>query len=298
MFRLFVLLAFAIAACGPSLEDGGSEPASGDGSTGAATTSGALGSSGGTETGDDGTSPDGSTGSVDSTSGEGSSETGEVPTALCNPPDQHGAFLEFHESSDWAAFEGCDEDSIYFERPGVEPIDTVDGFDALNDAEVGLLGLPSVYGVGRGFCCDGSTMCLNVYAHRWTYSLPELFDGIDAAFGELGDVCFGIRVLLQGEEGPRCEADDPECLPLPVCEGFNDSECCEAPPLDLDAPRIPVGDDLSNGTCTHDGECLIFHTVCGDYMTPSKPGFNQCTDEIREAYCGCVDNACHWYEQG
>ena len=297
MDRWLVWMALGAAACGPSLGDGDDgAPSSTDDTTGAANTSGVSASDGavGTTADDDedATSADGSTDAADST------ETGEIPTALCNPAELHGPFLELHAESDWAAFEGCEDDTVYLERPGIEPIDTVEGFDNVPDFEAALLAIPGVTGVGRGLCCDGSTVCIGVNINRWSYSLPVVFDTVHETFGELGDVCFGIRLNLTGAEGPRCEADDPECLPLPVCEGIKDSACCQAPPLDLEAPRIPVGDDLSTGTCTHDGDCLIFHTVCGDYMTPSGAGFNQCTDEIANAFCGCVDDACHWYEQG
>lgn len=286
-----VWMAVGAAACGPSPGGGDDAPASTGSSTGAVGTSGTSASDGvaGTTAGDVDTT---SSGPADSTG------TGDVPVASCNPVDVHGPYLESHVDSDWVAFEGCDEDSVYIERPGTEPIDTIDGFDKLGGFEIALLGVPGVASVGRGLCCSGSAACIVVSINRWSWSLPEMFDTIATTFGELGDVCFGLRVDLVGEEGPRCEPEDPECLPLPVCGDDPSFACCQAPAFDPDATRTPVGDDLSTGSCTHDGECLIFHTVCGDYMTPSGGGVDQCTDEISEAYCGCVDGACHWYEQG
>lgn len=158
---------------------------------------------------------------------------------------------------------------------------------------------------GVGLCCPDSgaeDRCIVLRTNLPTFDLAETIARIDEVFPEEMR-CFGVRVELEGNTSPRCDADDPTCLPLPVCHGQPDEPCCQAPEYDPSAERIPVYEDNPYGEqlCEHDGECVVsigYGHGCVSWLEPPSAGVLGCTDEISEAYCGCVANECQWYDQG
>ena len=185
------------------------------------------------------------------------------------------------------AYEGCD-DRIVIERQGTDPSDP----KMLEEAMFGLFGIEGVVGFGSTPCCaDAPTQCGNVVVHVPTVPLEDLLPLIDTALEELGDDCAGIVVEPYGLTGPRCEADDPNCLPMPCA--FNSKDTV----YDPDGPRTPIGS--TEGECTHDGDCINPNAggpECTDWTVFVGPslGGEECP---AEAHCGCLEGSCGWFTQ-
>lgn len=226
--------------------------------------------------------------------------SGPIVEELCIPAELHGLALESHPNG-WVAFEGCDGDSLILETAGAPPLLSADALEPVADQYlVPLFGLPGAQSTGLGLCCDfdESALCLRANINRWDLQLNESLAYVGELFAGLRGGCIGVRLELVGAEGPRCEVDDPQCLPVPVCDGVPKSACCDAPPFDPGAARLPVAPELSAGFCDGDGECLVHGVSCQDYMSPQGPVLESCTEAISNAFCGCVSGSCTWYEQG
>lgn len=273
---LVIAWSILVVGCGPS-------PTSTDGS-------GSSGSSGAS----------GSSGSSGSTAASAADESGPGVAPGCFPETGHGEFIAEHASG-LRVYASC-SDAYFIEHPGDDLIATVEGVDAVRDASVSdLFEVPDVHSVGTGLCCGEP--CIDLTVQVYGFSLQTLLAVVAEAFPEAEGQCFGINVRFIGDDGPRCETTDPECLPVPVCNGFHDRDglCCNAPDFDPAAARVPVGDAvLSGGACSHDGDCVLrgAGNHCKSWQTPDFVGLLDCYPDLSEAFCGCVDDACHWFNQG
>ena len=216
-----------------------------------------------------------------------------LPEMLCLPPELHGDPVQTHPSG-WTAFEGCAGDDFILHTFGESPLVSEAEVEGLFEQyEQSMLGFPGALGVGQGECCEGADeRCLSVLVEAWNFDFGEALAYANELFAGVDGGCLGVRVLLVGDLGPRCEESDPDCGPL---------YCNEPPPYDPGAPRFPVETEESEGICTHDGDCYISNQRCIDFNTPpSKKGpfGGNCAGIDDPLYCGCVEDECRWYEQG
>ncbi len=101
---------------------------------------------------------------------------------------------------------------------------------------------------------------------------------------------FDLELELVGARGPRCESDDPACGPTPYLPAR-----AEYRP---DRPRIliyPFSRD-AGAECRWDGECSG-----GQGCRPWNTDVFIETLELRtaqqDAFCGCVEQRCQWFDQ-
>ena len=301
---------WTMAACGPVLPIDG-EGTSGTQAESSASSSGEVvppGTSGVPSTSTFSTSSPVTTDPSTVTVVSGPFDTGEVETGidptdpipeLCLPVELHGPALEFHPGG-WVAFAGCDPEAVILQTEGAPPLLTSDVLSPVADTYgMSLFGMPGAQSTGVGRCCpDDDALCLVVDVNRWDLQITESLAYATELFASLEGACVGVRLNPVGAEGPRCEADDPSCVSEPVCADEPIEPCCNAPAYDPGAARTPIAPELSAGSCSHDGDCLVNGVRCADYMSPQLPAVSQCTDEISQAFCGCVANSCTWYDQG
>jgi hypothetical protein len=205
-------------------------------------------------------------------------------------------------------YESCAGDWLW-ERHG-ERLPTGEELSALLDAHTNeWLAIDGVTGVGRGLCCSTSPsaqQCIHVLLQTHTTPVEALASPLAAALPSDSELCVGFLVELLGTEQPRCTPADPQCVPLAMCPEVTDEACCPvAPVFDPAGPREPATDTipelafLSEGSCAHDGECVL--NGCGQYCTAyTVPGFIstcECYPGLAAAFCGCVDQACQWFFQ-
>jgi hypothetical protein len=104
---------------------------------------------------------------------------------------------------------------------------------------------------------------------------------------------------LLSEPQPRCASDEPACGPEP----FDSSgpACFDATKA---RKRLPVGAASQRGgqdqACAHDGECRLAGCgeVCVHYSLGRIRTNCKAQDGLDEnAFCGCVDNECAFFEQ-
>jgi hypothetical protein len=227
------------------------------------------------------------------------SSTGPVHPIGCYLADVHGPEVATHPSG-LVAYEGCGGD-YFIEHPGTTLVDTAQGVGEVREASTLWPGADGIIWLGIGSCCEGSdAACITIGVHAYAFSMEDWLETLTHAFPEAEGLCFGLRVRLEGYAEPRCEPADPECLPIPVCNGHPLRDCCNAPDYDPNKARIPVEPELSEGSCEHDGWCYTNAggVYCNSIEFPPGAGFTECTDEISEAFCGCVDDQCHWFELG
>ncbi|MEM6991333.1 MAG: hypothetical protein AAF721_12565 [Myxococcota bacterium] len=181
--------------------------------------------------------------------------------------------------------------------------------------------------------CDEPGDCWKLWLPLCTTTLDEVVATVRRAVdGDpvLAERSIPLQIELLGRLGPRCEADDPECTPVPEPHsggGFYDPTGTRAV---LPAEAV--------GTCEHDGDCLVSgchqqtclawelgseseyscaigvsplgcsnapnaphcHNPCrsfdngGGAMDPSM-----CDEQRRPSrvFCGCVDRRCVWFDQ-
>ncbi len=290
-------LASVLVQCGPdSVPSGGAgDGSAGDGGTAAAETDG-LTATGGGPGGADTHSADSADGTTADRATSGDSSGDGPATRSCTTDAAHGAWLGDLDATGLTIYEGCAAGEYFVEHGGTTVLDSTADFDSLgDDAFVPLVGIEGVMSAGIGNCCEGSSAaCVIVDVSVVSLTAATFFTELQAALPDSDD-CYGIVIMPAGLTGPRCEDDDPDCGPLPG--GSCDPS---VPPVVPGADRLPVAADLSSGACSHDGECIINGdgSLCTDWAEPPSVGLLQCHPEIDEAYCGCVDDQCHWYVQG
>lgn len=197
----------------------------------------------------------------------------------------HGE-LVYDDGRQIAGFEGCDERSYVFEHRGDEVV----------DSEVVLRNVGFILDASIEPCCeDDGPSCVRVAAQAFEFSPEQAATMLAELFAEPAEDCFGIRVDLIGLDAPRCDRNDALCLPEPYCNpAFNDDCPVYAPSAD----RIPVGADYStNAACLQDGECTYNALACKGWMEPHQESFPAIELPLHDAFCGCVENACQWFEQ-
>ena len=99
-----------------------------------------------------------------------------------------------------------------------------------------------------------------------------------------GSATLCIHVL--GERGPRCEASDPTCGPLPHRLNVD-----AGPPPD-EPRRCPwLSAYFDRGACTSDGECVVggCGNVCAQWSIVPVGGV---CPGVPARWCGCVAGRC------
>lgn len=275
----------ALAACGPR---GDGEATAGSGATTGIATSEVATSEVATSAS---TTSDATTSDAATASGEGPG-SGEVMPPSCLPAELRGPWLATVAGLNLHA--GVDDGVFMIERPGAALLEP-DAVHALHGAIdwFPLFAIPGVITTGYGLClappAGSPHRCVRIGLSTHTTAVEALAVDLAALLDDADEGCFGLRVELIGLTEPRCEADDPECLPLPLCD-----ECT----LDPEAPRIPALGP-HEGACEHDGECWL--NGCSSHCDAwTVPGFiGPCSADAGECrHCGCVDGLCQWFTQG
>jgi hypothetical protein len=163
-------------------------------------------------------------------------------------------------------------------------------------ADGALLGLDGVTSVGLGACCErvgegrpfDPRGCVRVSLDQGTPGGPRIPETVARLRTDDGEVRVSIS---QGPpRAPRCAPSDPACGAQP----YEGSGC-----LDTDATRnwtrVPVRTG-GGGPCEHDGDCVSCNTVCTDYVHRPYACTLELATGLRDAYCGCVDGGCRWFE--
>jgi hypothetical protein len=173
-----------------------------------------------------------------------------------------------------------------------------------------LFAIPGVWAHGISLCCVPSTnqACISVSVSANTITIWDLARHLDTILtGE--PQCLGVVADVPGKLSPRCDASDPDCLPIPICGGIQNPPCCSAPlysPVASRVPTLPKNDPLFSlelpqapGECAHDGECMLngCGNSCNAYTAPKVPGICPCYPVLTSSFCGCVNGECVWYEQ-
>lgn len=151
---------------------------------------------------------------------------------------------------------------------------------------------------GSGLCCiedkvDPNDFCVPFQLRLCTTALPAFIDKIRALQAQDTNVANrAMRVLveLQGLTGPRCEADAPDCGPIPY-----DSKVGATPP----EQRTPVHPVPADGkACTYDGECVAngCGNECDHWTRGGAAGTCPYLTELTNAFCGCVEERCAWFQ--
>nr|MDQ3035922.1 hypothetical protein [Myxococcota bacterium] len=152
--------------------------------------------------------------------------------------------------------------------------------------------------IGYGLYCGQMPegLCLhyegNLCEHRVEALAQRIRDAI-AADPELSAPRIELGISLAGRLGPRCDADDPECVPVAY-----QSELRWSP---RGGRRLGPLPEYSGGQCAHDGDCVV--GGCGNHcMSWEHGGAHEAATcegySFREPiYCGCVDDRCAWFEQ-
>ena len=168
-----------------------------------------------------------------------------------------------------------------------------------------LLAIDGVEMVGVGACCDGGDGkpfdprgCVRVTVDQRSPAATRLAETVRKLHDGDGDGDGDVRVSVAQTyaRAPRCAPRDPGCGPLP----YEGGGC-----LDADATRDwtrhvvdarAAGAETLAPPCANDGECVSCNTVCTDYTHRPTACTSELSNTLREAYCGCVDGACRWFE--
>ena len=183
-----------------------------------------------------------------------------------------------------------------------------------------LFALDPVDAVGlAGRCCAASTnaACVQVrVAQNTGMALEDLATVVADALCRQ-DVCLSVLVVLPAPGTPRCAADDPACLPLPLCDpercGVAGGCCATCRPYDPARERLEsigrlvpaefegleLPDEENDGECSHDGDCARFGCgqFCGSFDDRSFFSSCECYPDLSVSHCGCVDGRCRWFHQ-
>jgi hypothetical protein len=135
---------------------------------------------------------------------------------------------------------------------------------------------------------------LIVYYARCTSTLTELAGEIARLWSATPSLAGGSATLcihVVGERGPRCEASDPTCGPLPLHASVD-----AGPPPD-EPRRCPwLSTDFDQGACTSDGECVLggCGNVCAQWSI--VPVDSVCLG-VAGRWCGCVAGRCSFFNE-
>lgn len=181
--------------------------------------------------------------------------------------------------------------------------------------------------------CDVVGSCFAVSVSLCTDTLDEVVTKVRRAVDDdpvLADRSIPLQVEFLGRLGPRCEADDPECAPVPEPHGGGGF-------YDPTGRRASLPSD-GVGTCEQDGDCLVtgcHQQMCSAWELGSELKFQcllgispvgcsgaadgpHCKNPCRtfdngggpinsamcdtqrspsRVFCGCVDKQCVWFDQ-
>lgn len=227
----------------------------------------------------------------------------------CLPQEVHGDLITSEGGVN--LYFGCNPGEYFLEHFGSQVVNTHEAIDVIKTTyRDDILGIYGMVGVGITRCCPGGAAeerCLSLMHSLHCTPLEDLPGILADIFSGEEDLCFGANVIMVGSPGPRCDQNDPECRPEPMCtvsQTYNNPDCCPVASLYApEAPRFPVGDPYSNlssfSTCTHDGECEYggCFNLCVAYDDPEVFSICECYPSLAEALCGCVEGQCSWFMQ-
>lgn len=215
-------------------------------------------------------------------------EDEELGAACFKPP---------YVARDGLAVVACEEDREWgVVLPGTKLADRASAAQFLDAHRAELHTLGGIVTSGVGSCCHGGewqdpNSCIVVGTNACSHhadELIELFRGFQASSDETRDVGFQLLFEIQGWAGPRCE--ERECGPEPYHAALG------AQPSATRTLLEPAERDDAN--CSHDGECVI--TGCGNgcdhWTNTGRAGACEYRDDLKEAFCGCLDRRCVWFE--
>jgi hypothetical protein len=174
--------------------------------------------------------------------------------------------------------------------------------DAFNKAKVTIQGAWVRAGVGE--CCSGCAAeeggprgaCVRLHAPLCT-PLDEIARALSAEVAKagLGDARMSFCLGLEGRAGPRCEASDPSCGPLPYYGTL------EGGGYDCREERVFIGSSLSHlpsrdttARCSHDGDCIAGANKCVHWSSQGG-GTLEMHVGGPPMFCGCVEGTCGWF---
>jgi hypothetical protein len=258
----------------------------------------------------------------------GGADGGERPYP-CFDPAPPGEYAGVAGCFD--VFSSCEPSKFLLVKNGASGGMTQEEMVALKDLvedEVMVLPDVDIFGLTKD-CCKDTTNAACYYIHL-RRNTDVTIDEMAASLSGLDPLCdhaacFAFAISIPAKSGPRCEASDPSCLPIPMCkpdrcpEGISpDPGCCpECRPYDPAAPMVrSIGSDPgallpadyenlevlleeTDGECAHDGDCV--QNGCGQYCGSFEDrGFIstcECYPKLSVSYCGCVDTRCRWFHQ-
>lgn len=138
------------------------------------------------------------------------------------------------------------------------------------------------------------TEVLAVDYARCTSTLTELAGEIARLWSATPSVARGSATLcihVVGERGPRCEASDPTCGPLPHAVSV------DAGPPPGEPRRCPwLSTYFDQGACTWDGECVLggCGNVCAQWSIVPVGGV---CPGVPARWCGCVAGRCAFFNE-
>jgi hypothetical protein len=136
------------------------------------------------------------------------------------------------------------------------------------------------------FRWEGDLCDTNVMQHL------QVFREAVATDAQLANARLEISIALGGQLGPRCEAEDPACVPPSYAGGtYDPSRGRHAGPLA----------SHSAGACTHDGDCMVMgcgnHCVSWEYGGAHAGATCEGYALDQPIFCGCVEGTCAWFSQ-
>lgn len=225
---------------------------------------------------------------------------GCLPAALRGPWIGSHAGVNFYEHKDTRArLDQGIGTRVLLEHMGHAPLVETADVKALIDARdsAQLFSRPgAVASGGVGRCASGrDEACVHVGFKTHTATLGEIASWLVDIFRP-GDACVGFVVKFIGRTAPRCEADDPSCGPVALCDALT---------VEPDGPR-PLLSELnpkfarySAGACEHDGDCYLAgcQQACHAWTEPGFISFCSGVAALDCVACGCVDGQCAWFVQ-
>lgn len=218
----------------------------------------------------------------------------------CLPTLSYGPLLYINSSLRVAAYGSTRPDRFLLERYGSTPRTALAELSPLKSRlSDQLFAIPGITSHGIGYCSTSqpvdTMLCIRVDAQIIATTLPSLTDQIGQLLKEEGDSCIGVDITVRGWEAPRCEASDPQCLPLPYCEG----DICQGAPYRPGAGRylVPEAGGVSEGSCQADGDCQKNGNSCISYTSYELYGTAVFHGGLQSAFCGCVQGRCNWFKQ-
>lgn len=179
--------------------------------------------------------------------------------------------------------------------PGGRPPTEALSLQFLEQHRQAIHAIDGVESSGYGVCCEGAwsspdVHCIVIGLRLCSTTASDLFEELTTLQGSSAasaGVALKVSVGLVGLLGARCKPE--ECGPVPYRETN-----ANAPPIERKLVEAPE----RAATCEHDGECVAAGcgNQCDHWSEVASFGTCEGRPELEEAFCGCVEQQCSWFE--